>query len=100
MSTEQGTTSERSKEECEALRAERDILLNSVKNLTHSQLIGRDMELGLRAELAQAKISIEEARARGAHDLAQTRKSTTWKIGRLVMTPAILLKRVQRRIKK
>jgi hypothetical protein len=88
------------KPDCVNVRAERDLLLSSIKDLTHAQLIARDMELGLRAELMQARIDVEHARARGAHDLAQTRKSITWRVGRLVMSPLAISKSVLRRIKK
>jgi hypothetical protein len=97
--------------ECVAVRTERDLLVASLRDSTHAQLISRDIELGLRAELMQAKIDIEHERARayyeverarerGALDLALTRKSTTWRIGRIVMSPAGVAKRTIRRFKK
>ncbi|SDO16304.1 hypothetical protein SAMN05216368_11197 [Cryobacterium flavum] len=85
---------------CVQNRRERDALLASIRDLTHSQLISRDIELGLRAELMQTQIDIEDARARGNHDLAETRRSVTWRVGRLVLRPVSLGKRVFRLIKK
>ena len=82
------------------LRAERDVLIASIRDLTHSQLISRDLELGLRAELMQAKIDLGNARDRGVHDLYMTRRSTTWRVGRLVMKPVVFGRRVLRRITK
>ena len=82
------------------LRAERDVLIASIRDLTHAQLIGRDLELGLRAELMQAEIDLGYARDRGAHDLYMTRQSTTWRVGRLVMKPVAFGRRVLRRITK
>ncbi|KFF58514.1 hypothetical protein JF66_18045 [Cryobacterium sp. MLB-32] len=80
--------------QCIQLRKDRDRLIATVRDLTHSQLIGRDMELGLRAELMQAKIDLKHARASSAHDLALTRRSTTWRVGRLAMMPLVVSRRV------
>lgn len=85
---------------CVRIRLERDALLASIRDLTHSQLIGRDIELGLRAELMQTQIEIEDARARGNHAPAATRRSVIWRVGRLVLHPVSLGKRVLRLIKK
>ena len=82
------------------LRAERDVLIASIRDLTHAQLISRDLELGLRAELMQAKIDLGYALDRGVHDLYMTRRSTTWRVGRLVMKPVVFGRRVLRRITK
>lgn len=85
---------------CVRIRQEREALLTSIRDLTHAQLIGRDNELGLRAELMQTQIQLGEARDRGNHDLAMTHLSATWRIGRLILRPASLGKRVFRLIKK
>jgi hypothetical protein len=82
------------------VREERDLLLASIRDLTHAQLIARDTELGLRAELSQARIDLGHARARGAHDLAMTRTSLTWRVGRFVMRPVAIAKNFLRRLKK
>jgi hypothetical protein len=100
MSAEQTTGRVCNEPECVEARHERDLLVASLRDSTHVQLISRDMELGLRAELMQARIDIEHARAMGAHALAMTRRSTTWRIGRLVMKPVGAAKRVLRRLKK
>lgn len=100
MSAEESTRLLCNEPECVEARHERDLLVASLRDSTHAQLISRDMELGLRAELMQARIDIVQARAMGAHALAMTRRSTTWRIGRLVMKPVGLAKRVLRRITK
>jgi hypothetical protein len=82
------------------VREERELLLASIRNLTHAQLIARDTELGLRAELSQARIDLVHARARGAHDLAMTRLSVTWRVGRYVLRPVAIAKNFLRKLKK
>ncbi|WP_323510962.1 hypothetical protein [Cryobacterium sp. 5I3] len=97
--------------DCAKSRQERDLLVVSLRDSTHAQLISRDIELGLRAELMQAKIDIEHergrahheierARERGARDLALTRSSTTWRIGRAVTSPVGAARRLLRRFRK
>lgn len=76
------------------------ILIASLRDLTHAQLIGRDLELGLRAELMQAKIDLKHARERANHDLIVTRQSTTWRVGRMAMRPLVFARRVLKRVRR
>ncbi|WP_223694591.1 hypothetical protein [Leifsonia poae] len=75
------------------LRTERDELLATVRDLAHLQLIGRDIELGLRAELMQAKIDAEIARAATAGEAARVMSSSSWRVGRAVTWPVRVLRR-------
>jgi hypothetical protein len=111
MSAEETTRRKCDDPECVDIRKERDLLVASLRDSTHAQLISRDMELGLRAELVQARIDfiqvrdraeeeIARVRDRSVRDLAMTRASTTWRIGRIVMTPVALAKRAKRRFLK
>jgi len=84
---------------CARVRAERDSLLASIRDLTHAQLIGRDIELGLRAELMQSRIDMDEVRDRSRHDLFITRRSATWRVGSLILGPVSGGKRMLRRLK-
>ena len=84
--------------DCQSIRTERDSLVLSVRELTHAQLIGRDLELGLRAELMQTQIDLKDARESGSHDLTMTRRSVTWRVGRIILKPAYFAKRVLKRI--
>lgn len=82
---------------CVETRRQRDELLAVVRDLSHSQLIGRDVELGLRAELVQARIDLIHADGRSAHVVDTLRRSTTWRIGRMVTLPLAMGKRVMRK---
>lgn len=86
--------------ECKKIREERDALLDSVRNLSHAQLISRDLELGLRAELTQARIDIDHVRATAVHTLNEVRGSRTWKLGALILFPATIGKRMLLRSKR
>jgi len=97
--------------ECADIRRERDEAVASLRDSAHAQLITRDIELGLRAELVQvhidlvrerdrAETEVKRIRERSAHDLAVTRGSTTWRIGRVVMAPVAIAKRAKRRFLK
>ena len=72
---------------CADVRRQRDELLLAVRELSHSQLIGRDLELGLRAELVQARIDLIHAEGRASHVADTIRRSTTWRIGRIITMP-------------
>jgi len=111
MSAAETNPSRCSDPECAEVRRERDLLVASLRDSTHAQLISRDMELGLRAELVQARIDfiherdraeadIRRVRDSSARDLALTRGSTTWRIGRMVIAPVALVKRAKRRLLK
>ncbi len=78
-------------------RLEREELLIVLRDLTHLQLIARDQEIGLRAELAQARIDVANAHSAGAAAVDNVRRSTTWKVGRVVTMPLGFVKRVLRR---
>ncbi|PJJ71221.1 hypothetical protein CLV46_0763 [Diaminobutyricimonas aerilata] len=68
--------------------AERERLLAIIQDLAHNQLIARDVELGLRAELLQARIDLEHAQARESHGANEAvrlmKRSTTWRVGRAI----------------
>lgn len=100
MTADDNAGSDELSDEVARLKVERDVLIASIRDLTHSQLIGRDLELGLRAELMQAKIDLGNSRDRGVHDLYVTRRSTTWRVGRLVLKPVVFGRRVLKRITK
>ncbi|MFC6354794.1 hypothetical protein [Luethyella okanaganae] len=93
--TEQHTETVHSEREAfRVLQRERDELLISVRELSHAQLIARDIEVGLRSELMQARIDLENAEGRTIHTVGLIRKSTTWKIGRIVTKPVGLVRRL------
>lgn len=73
--------------QCAQIRRERDDLLAAIRDLSHSQLISRDVELGLRAELVQARIDLIHSEGRTKHVADSIRNSTTWRIGRLFTKP-------------
>lgn len=79
---------------CADMRRQRDELLLAIRELSHSQLIGRDLELGLRAELVQARIDLIHAEGRAAHVADTIRRSTTWRLGRIITMPLGLGRRL------
>lgn len=78
---------------CSKIREERDALLLALRDLSHAQLVSRDLELGLRAELTQARIDMDHVRATAAHALNEVRRSRTWRLGSLLLSPARVAKR-------
>jgi hypothetical protein len=78
------------------LRAENAQLIATIRDLTHAQLISRDLELGLRAEIMQARIDIVHAHATGKAEVDKVRRSTSWRIGRAVTRPLGVVRRFGR----
>jgi hypothetical protein len=78
------------------LREENAQLITTLRDLTHAQLISRDLELGLRAELMQARIDILHAHATGAHEVDKVRTSMSWRIGRAITKPLGVVRRLGR----
>ena len=78
----------------ERVSQERDELLATVRELTHLQLVSRDLELGLRAELIQTRIDLQNAHLHGKAEVDKVRASATWKIGTMASAPLRLAKRV------
>jgi len=83
-------------EELARLREENARLVEALRDMSHAQLISRDTELGLRAELLQAQIDIVHANAVGAAEVNKVRASTTWKVGRAVTKPLSFVRRLGR----
>lgn len=81
------------------LEHERDELLRTIRELTHLQLISRDVEIGLRAELVQARIDADHADARTDHTVLLIKRSPTWRAGRAVTAPLRFGRRVLGRSK-
>jgi hypothetical protein len=68
--------------------------------LYQRQLALVDENIGLRASLAQESVRNSPSRLRLEqleHEISQLRGSTTWRVGRLVMTPARVIRRLLRR---
>lgn len=78
------------------LREENARLVEALRDLSHAQLISRDTELGLRAELLQAKIAIRHAHDVAAAEVSKVRQSTTWRVGRVVTKPLSFFRRFVR----
>lgn len=86
-------------DELERLREENARLVEALRDMSHAQLISRDTELGLRAELLQAHIDIVHANAVGAAEVNKVRASTTWKVGRAITKPLSFVRRIGRTAK-
>jgi hypothetical protein len=85
------------REEFERVKLERDQLLVTVRELAHSQLISRDQEIGLRGEVAQARIDLMHAHAAGNEAVNEVRRSATWRVGAIVLRPIQFVRRLRRR---
>jgi hypothetical protein len=81
-------------DELTRLREENAQLIATLRDLTHAQLISRDLELGLRAEVMQARIDILHAHATGAHEVDKVRRSMSWRIGRAITKPLGAVRRL------
>jgi chromosome segregation ATPase len=78
-----------------------------INDLTTRLIHSRDYAMGKSAELGELHVHVAELNnqledvhtqlKRVRHQLKNTRESTTWRIGRLVMLPVRLAKRVLRR---
>jgi septation ring formation regulator EzrA len=71
-----------------------------INDLTTQLMHSRDYAMGKAAELGEIHLHVAEIQQqlkRARNQLKQARESTTWKLGRLVMTPVRLAKRVLRR---
>lgn len=71
-----------------------------INDLTTQLIHSRDYAMGKAAELGELHIHVAELQQqlkRARNQLKRTHESTTWKLGRLVMTPVRLVKRVLRR---
>jgi hypothetical protein len=78
------------------LRKENEHLVATLRDLTHSQLISRDLELGLRAEVVQLRIDLVHAHAVGAAEVNKVRTSTSWRVGRMITKPFGVVRRMGR----
>lgn len=88
MSTDVNETGQEcSDARCAETRRQRDELVTTLRELSHSQLIARDVELGLRAELVQTRIDLIHAEGRAAWVADTIRGSMTWRIGRALTSP-------------
>ena len=82
------------------LRAEIARLEQRVNDLTTQLIHSRDYAMGKSAELGELHIHVAEIQQqlkRARNQLKRAHESTTWKIGRLVMTPVRVAKRLLRR---
>ena len=71
-----------------------------INDLTTQLIHSRDYAMGKAAELGELHIHVAELQQqlkRSRNQLKRAHESTTWKLGRLVMTPVRLVKRVLRR---
>ena len=71
-----------------------------INDLTTQLIHSRDYAMGKAAELGELNIHVAELQQqlkRARNQLKRAHESTTWKLGRLVMTPVRLVKRVLRR---
>ena len=71
-----------------------------INDLTTQLIHSRDYAMGKAAELGELHIHVAELQQqikRARNQLKRAHESTTWKLGRLVMTPVRLVKRVLRR---
>ena len=71
-----------------------------INDLTTQLIHSRDYAMGKAAELGELHIHVAELLQqlkRARNQLKRAHESTTWKLGRLVMTPVRLVKRVLRR---
>ena len=71
-----------------------------INDLTTQLIHSRDHAMGKAAELGELHIHVAELQQqlkRARNQLKRAHESTTWKLGRLVMTPVRLVKRVLRR---
>lgn len=76
--------------------AERERLIETVRNLTHEALINRDIEFGLRAEIYRLEDQLLVAHQATTKAVQEVRGSATWRVGRLVLKPISLVKRSPR----
>ena len=82
------------------LRAEIARLEQRVNDLTTQLIHSRDYAMGKAAELGELHMVVADLHQqlkRARNQLKRAHESTTWKLGRLVMTPVRLVKRVLRR---
>ena len=71
-----------------------------INDLTTQLIHSRDYAMGKAAELGELHIHVAELQQqlkRARNQRKRAHESTTWKLGRLVMTPVRLVKRVLRR---
>ena len=71
-----------------------------INDLTTQLIHSRDYAMGKAAELGELHIHVAELQQqlkRARNQLKRAHESTTWKLGRLAMTPVRLVKRVLRR---
>ena len=68
-------------------------LIETIRNLTHDQLIQRDIEFGLRAEIHRLEYQIMLQRNSVDDAVKEVRQSRTWKVGRTVLLPLAVIKR-------
>lgn len=112
---DQYNTGDQPSDSCSAaVSPEVQALLAIVRDLTHTELISRDTEIGLRAEVLKLRIDLNDERSRIAYDRAQlellrkqvsrelseARSSVTWRAGRIIIAPAAQGKRVVRGLKR
>ncbi|MBO1737397.1 hypothetical protein [Leifsonia sp. TF02-11] len=86
-------------DELTRLRTENEELHRALRELSHAQLIARDVELGLRAELLQTRLNLINDAATHQHTVNLIRQSTTWRLGRLLTKPFAAARKVGRRLK-
>ena len=82
------------------LRAEIARLEQRVNDLTTQLIHSRDYAMGKAAELGELHMVVADLHQqlkRARNQLKRAHESTTWKLGRLAMTPVRLVKRVLRR---
>lgn len=75
-------------------------LERKINDLTTQLIHSRDYAMGKSAELGELHIHVAEIQQqlkRARNQLKRAHESTTWKIGRLVMTPVRVAKRLLRR---
>ena len=71
-----------------------------INDLTTQLIHSRDYAMGKAAELGELHLHVAELQQqlkRARNQLKRAHESTTWKLGRLAMTPVRLVKRVLRR---
>jgi len=76
--------------------AEREQLIETVRNLTHEALINRDIEFGLRAEIYRLEDQLLVAHDAVSEAVEEMRGSATWRVGRFMLKPVSLVKRTSK----